>query len=44
MNVTLRNLEEKDAIRMLEWMHDDNVTHYLKLDGTNATLESTLNF
>ena len=32
MEINLRQLEKKDASLMLEWMHDKDVTQYLKLD------------
>lgn len=35
----LRKLEEKDAILMLEWMHDKNVVENLKADFANKTIE-----
>ena len=44
MEINLRQLEKKDASLMLEWMHDKDVTQYLKLDGDNATMESVLAF
>ena len=44
MEIKLRSLEKKDAPLMLEWMHDHEVTHYLKLDGDNATMDSVLTF
>lgn len=44
MDIKLRSLEIKDAPLMLEWMHDKEVTHYLKLDGDNATMESVVAF
>ena len=40
----LRPLEEKDAARMLEWLHDENVTKYLTISGKNSTLEDALRF
>ena len=44
MEINLRQLEKKDASLMLEWMHDKDVTQYLKLDGDTATMESVLAF
>lgn len=41
---TLRPLELRDAERMLEWMHDENVTHFLRINGKNATIEDTRRF
>lgn len=41
---SLRKLCVKDADRMLEWMHSDDITQYLKLDGKSSTKESVLNF
>ena len=40
----LRPLDEKDASRMLEWLHDEEVTQYLSLNGTDATLDDALHF
>ncbi len=41
---SLRPLALKDVDRMLEWMHDDDVTQYLRLDGKSATKESVSKF
>lgn len=35
----LRNLESKDASLMLEWMHDDDVTHDLRTNFSALTIE-----
>ncbi|MBQ7083599.1 MAG: GNAT family N-acetyltransferase [Oscillospiraceae bacterium] len=43
-NYILRPLVEADAERMLEWMHDEDVTRFLKLNGKNATIEDTKRF
>lgn len=40
----LRELKEKDAPLMLEWMHDDNVIHYLKANFAEKTIEDCLHF
>jgi len=41
---TLRPLKMRDAEKMLEWMHDENVTHFLRINGKNATIEDTRRF
>lgn len=41
---TLRKLEEKDALLMYEWMHDENVVENLKTDFKNKTIEDCQNF
>ena len=40
----LRQLQMKDAQRMLEWMHDDNTMKYLRFDGKSRTIEDAENF
>ena len=40
----LRKLEYKDIPFMLEWMHDSEMTKYLKYDFSTATLESQKKF
>ncbi len=40
----LRDLKEKDAKYMLEWMHDDNVVHYLRGVFKEKTLEDAKGF
>lgn len=40
----LRQLEEKDAPFMLEWMHDESVTRYLCTDFAAKTIEDCLSF
>jgi diamine N-acetyltransferase len=40
----IRKLEKKDAIRMLEWMHDETVTCYLAQNFAEKTLEDCENF
>lgn len=40
----LRPLKLEDAARMLEWMHDQELTRYLKLDGKNASMETVTKF
>ena len=41
---SLRPLKDKDAKRMLEWMRDPDITHYLQIGGERTTLESVLCF
>ena len=40
----LRPLIESDAVGMLEWMHDEDTTRYLRLNGKDATMEDALRF
>ncbi|MBP3195885.1 MAG: GNAT family N-acetyltransferase [Butyrivibrio sp.] len=40
----LRPLNIKDANLMLEWMHDDNVVHYLDKDFSKLTKEDCISF
>lgn len=40
----LRELEKKDAERMLEWMHDKSVVGFLKTDFSTKTIEDCYNF
>lgn len=40
----LRKLENKDADRMLEWMHDDNVVEFMQADFKNKTIDDCENF
>ena len=40
----LRNLKIEDALFMLEWMHDEDITQYLKRDFTLMTLEDCVCF
>lgn len=40
----LRPLQEKDASSMLEWMHDDRITKYLRIGGQDYSLEDALGF
>lgn len=40
----LRKLKNKDANRMLEWMHDDNVVEFMQADFKNKTIEDCNNF
>lgn len=42
--VCLRKLKKQDASLMLEWMHDENVVHYMKADFQHKTLEDCENF
>jgi len=40
----LRPLHINDAPRMLEWMHNKNVTEYFRFDGSSATIDSVCEF
>ncbi len=40
----LRRLEKKDAIRMLEWMGDNEVTKYLRNDFSNKNMQDVEKF
>ncbi|MDY3745764.1 MAG: GNAT family protein [Lachnospiraceae bacterium] len=40
----LRKLKVKDAVPMLEWMHDEDVVKNLAADFMNMTLESCMKF
>lgn len=40
----LRELEEKDAPLMLEWMHDSSVVEYMQADFASKTLEDCIQF
>lgn len=40
----LRNLENKDAAFMLEWMHDTSVVKYMRSDFINKTKNDCLEF
>lgn len=40
----LRNLKEKDAPLMLEWMHDEEVVKFLPTDFESKTLADCVNF
>lgn len=42
--MVLRELKEKDAEYMLEWMHDENVSSYLGKDFQHMTIEQCRNF
>ena len=42
--MTLRELKTKDAPLMLEWMHDDSVTHDLQTDFASKTMDDALSF
>lgn len=41
---SLRGLEEKDAPLMLEWMHDETVTHDLQNNFAEKTIDDCLGF
>lgn len=43
-NISLRPLEMKDAPRMLEWMRNDDVTHFLNIGGSDTEMETVENF
>lgn len=40
----LRPLEQKDALRMLEWMRDSDVTRHLQIGGAGTTMEDVDRF
>ena len=40
----IRPLKTKDAWRMLEWMHNDDIMQYFQFDGKSAKLEDVLQF
>ena len=40
----LRELKEKDAEYMLEWMHDEDVVHYLSANFAEKTIEDCKKF
>ncbi|CUX34493.1 GNAT family N-acetyltransferase [Clostridium sp. C105KSO13] len=40
----IRRLEKKDAERMLEWMHDEEINHNFSVDFESHTLEDAINF
>lgn len=42
--MNIRKLKEKDAPFMLEWMHDKNVTKYLKKNFSEMQILNCLNF
>lgn len=42
--VCLRKLKKQDAPLMLEWMHDEDVVHYMKADFQHKTLEDCESF
>lgn len=43
-NIKLRNLEEKDAPFMLEWMHDPEIQKAFKKNMLDATIEDAKSF
>lgn len=43
-NMKLRKLKIKDALLMLEWMHDESVTMHLKTDFRNKTEDDCVSF
>ena len=43
-DMNLRKLRADDAPLMLEWMHDDSVTHDLQTDFASKTLDDALTF
>jgi len=43
-DMKLRKLRADDAPLMLEWMHDDSVTHDLQTDFASKTLDDALTF
>lgn len=44
MAISLRELQEKDAEYMLEWMHDKSVVEHLQTDFSSKTLDNCINF
>lgn len=40
----LRKLEDKDALNMLEWMHDSNINCNFRFDFSKMTLDDVRNF
>ncbi len=40
----LRKLELKDAKKMLEWMYDDSVVHFMGIDFTNKSISDCRSF
>lgn len=40
----LRELKERDALLMLEWMHDEDVVRNLSANFANKTIEDAINF
>lgn len=44
MVITLRKLKIKDAVYMLEWMHDKNVVEYLQANFQEKNLEDCIRF
>ena len=42
--MNLRKLERKDAEYMLEWMHDDDVVHYLSANFAAKTIDDCYGF
>ena len=42
--MVLRELQDKDAVYMLEWMHDENVYTHLGRDFSSMTIEDCRNF
>ena len=43
-DMKLRKLEEKDALYMLEWMHDDELVRHMHKNFSSMTLEHCLDF
>ena len=43
-HIFLRPLNDEDAPRMLEWMHDEDATHYLRINGSATTIEDVKRF
>ncbi len=42
--IFLRQLKEKDAKKMLEWMHDESIMKFFIFNGKNATIDTALTF
>ena len=43
-SIRLRKLEKKDAIHMLEWMHDESVVKYMQANFASKTFEDCEKF
>ena len=43
-HVHLRQLEEKDAPLMLEWMHDSSIACFFRFDALSMTLKDCVEY
>ncbi len=41
---SLRPLKIEDAPRMLEWLQNDSITHYMNIGGSDSSLETVYSF